>query len=205
MSLEQDFNTRKLLYENKDVFFELSEDENISDEFKDLNDSILKGQKLLKNTLLDYNESSIEKQNLDNIIINTKNIYVDIQTKLDNIKNICKKHKIVVEDLEDSLDQINYILISILDNVENKVKEKKDKIITDLDKNKQTLKSLSKTFNILRSTNISYTCPVCLQNQVDVFIQDCGHSMCSQCVSKAIQCFFCRSRISHVSKLYFML
>jgi hypothetical protein len=204
MSVTQEFNARKLLYDNKDIFFELADDQE-DNKFKELSDSISKGQKLLKNTLLDYNKSTIEKQNLDNVSLIAKNTYDDIQTKLDQITNICKKNNIIIEDLSESIDQVNYILLSILDNIDNVLKEKQDKLIININNDKQTLKSLSKVFNILRSTNISYTCPVCLQNQVDVFIQDCGHSMCSQCVSKAIQCFFCRSHISHISKLYFML
>jgi hypothetical protein len=42
MSVTQEFNARKLLYDNKDIFFELADDQE-DNKFKELSDSISKG------------------------------------------------------------------------------------------------------------------------------------------------------------------
>jgi len=58
--------------------------------------------------------------------------------------------------------------------------------------------------------NIGSTCSLCLQKQVDTFIEPCGHTGCSECIEKYMnmsenpKCFICRKSIYKTHKLYFI-
>jgi len=49
-------------------------------------------------------------------------------------------------------------------------------------------------------------CQICFDNEMDVFLKDCGHTMCMSCVSKLVKplCPFCTKRFRKAKKLYFM-
>jgi len=54
------------------------------------------------------------------------------------------------------------------------------------------------------------TCSLCLQKQVDTFLEPCGHTGCGECIDKYIKrdsnnnCFICRQTIFKRHKLYFI-
>jgi len=65
--------------------------------------------------------------------------------------------------------------------------------------------------------NIGSTCTLCLQNQVDTFLEPCGHTACSGCIEKFSKkpvnriesfnndnCFICRQKVFKFHKLYFV-
>lgn len=208
-NLEHEFNMRQLLYDNKDVIQKIEDDSeeevDEDEETKKITDAITQAQKSLKDNIIEYNKISMEKQKLDDIIKNTKNTCFDIQNRVDHLHNICSTNKIEVDHIQDTLDQINYSLLYITDSIETAMKEKKQSYDDQLITCKKKVKTLSRAYNVLRNTSVSYTCPVCLCNQVDCFNDPCGHSMCTLCASKTNHCYFCRARVSRVVKLFFML
>lgn len=207
-NLEHEFNMRQLLYDNKDVIQQIDEDSSSDEEdeeTKKIADAITQAQSTLKENILKYNSVSIDKQKLDDLIKSAKNTAFDIQSRADHLKNMCVANKIEVENLQDTLDQINYALLYISESIENSINEKKHSIDDQLIECKKKIKTLSRAYNVLRNTSVSYTCPVCLSNQVDCFNDPCGHSMCTLCASKTHHCYFCRTRVTRVVKLFFML
>jgi len=69
-------------------------------------------------------------------------------------------------------------------------------------------------FSIIKSINnlnISNTCSLCLTNKVEIFIDPCGHSFCTNCKDRLIQyeggitdtnCPTCRGYIRDFKSLY---
>ena len=63
----------------------------------------------------------------------------------------------------------------------------------------------------LNGGNLGSTCNLCLQRQVDTYLQPCGHTGCSECIEKLKErmgeyncnCFICRRKIIQFSPLYF--
>ena len=56
------------------------------------------------------------------------------------------------------------------------------------------------------------TCSLCLQRNVDTYMQPCGHTGCSECIKKLkdkmgdydCNCFICRKRVEKFGVLYFV-
>lgn len=206
--LEHEFNLRQLLYDNKDAIADIENDtpdEEQDEETTKITDAIIKAQTTLKENILKYNKITQDKQKLEDIIKNSKTTLFDIQSRAEHLKNMCNNNNIEVENLQDTLDQISYSILYISDSIETAMKNRKENFDDELIDCKKKIKTLSRAYNVLRNTSVSYTCPVCLSNQVDCFNDPCGHSMCSICASKTNHCYFCRARVSRVIKLFFML
>lgn len=203
--LDDEYNSRRLLYENKELFFEVNiESTEEDEEYKVLNDSIKEGHKVLKSTILNLNNLCATHDNLSDKVKMVQNINFEIQQKIDYLKTICKENEIRIEKIDDITDEINFSLMNIVENMGSKLKDRTDIIETDIIKHKRILKTLGTSYGILRNSNIVHTCPVCFMNPVDVFIQPCSHTFCSECIQKTNSCFFCRSSIKKTSKLYFL-
>jgi hypothetical protein len=210
LSLEDQYNIRKLLYENKDTFYKIDEtDSDIesdeTSELKEINESIIKGSELLKTTLQHYNDLHIENKKIYDAKNKSKKYISDIESACTQVKNLTINNNIEIANLNDSVDQINYLLLDIVENIESNLNEKKKELEIAIKNDKSILKTLSKSYNILQNINVNYTCPVCMVNQVNMFLQPCGHSMCTECIFKSSTCYFCRSHIVGRSKIFYML
>lgn len=208
-NLEHEFNLRQLLYDNKEAIQQIDEEsdeeEPQDEETQKITDAITKAQITLKENIIKYNTINLDKQKLDDVIKVTKNTCFDIQSRADHLKNICSVNNIQVDNFQDTLDQINYAILYISESIETAMNEKKKVCDEEIIDCKKKIRTLSRAYNVLRNTSVSYTCPVCLTNQVDCFNDPCGHSMCSLCAAKTNHCYFCRVRVSRVVKLFFML
>ena len=59
-------------------------------------------------------------------------------------------------------------------------------------------------FKILKTSDSTMACPICLKTQIEVFLSPCGHTYCSTCIAKANnKCFICRNDISRIHNLFF--
>ena len=58
--------------------------------------------------------------------------------------------------------------------------------------------------------NIGSTCSMCMNNQVNTFLEPCGHTCCEKCIERYLdngnnsKCFICREIIFKKHKLYFI-
>jgi hypothetical protein len=107
--------------------------------------------------------------------------------------------------MQDTLDQASYSGSYVTDAIEVALKERlslTEKKITDA---RHVLKSLGKAYNVLKNTGVGCTCPVCMNAQVEVYIDPCGHTFCQKCSKKIYtNCGFCRAPIKKVNKLFFV-
>jgi hypothetical protein len=60
------------------------------------------------------------------------------------------------------------------------------------------------TKSTLHGCHIEKTCPICMTEELVMFMVPCGHVICSTCSERVVdRCFVCRSEISSKNKLYF--
>ena len=62
----------------------------------------------------------------------------------------------------------------------------------------------------INQANIGSTCSMCMNNQVNTFLEPCGHTCCDKCIERYLdhnsnsKCFICREVIFKKHKLYFI-
>lgn len=210
VSLEEIIRQREEIARHKDTFVEMNA-ENIEgnidelhlhgvtkeeiETIRDINTYVEKGRDLLSKTLSEYEVC------LDEIQQTQTNIRVTTST-ISNIKQ-----------QSESLSQIHEELSDISSTFVNSLLEKQDSIIADLqtnigllickkDKLEAILKALATSYNILKNAPIHHTCPICITNEIDVFLEPCGHTLCHNC-NKSIFCHMCRTKIKSARRLFF--
>lgn len=204
--LDKQFSSRLLLYENKDTFYEvMASDDEGDPEYKELNESIVKGQALLTAAILELNTASIEKKRIEDSVKSVRTTQHSIQQSLEHLKGIATANNTTVDSMQDTLDQAAYSASYVADAVETALKERLVGVEEKIASSKRVLKSLGKAYNVLKSTGVGCTCPVCMNAQVEVYIDPCGHTFCQKCSKKIYtNCGFCRAPIKKVNKLFFV-
>jgi len=205
-NIEDQYNSRRLLYENKDIFYNFLDETQETEEnaeLAEISNTIIKGQKLLTSNIIDYNTNLTKVKQIDDVIKSAGHLVFETQQRLDHLQHSVSNVDIPVDDLQNTIDGISYSMNYVLENIETQAQVKKEELQASLNKNQQTIKSLSKAYNVLRNANISYTCPVCMHNQVDVYLDTCGHTYCTTCISKAKYCYLCRAKFNKINSLYF--
>ena len=55
------------------------------------------------------------------------------------------------------------------------------------------------------------TCPICLENQIEICLNPCGHTSCNKCILSNRsniynnKCYICRTPVNEFIKIYFSL
>lgn len=204
--LEQAFRSRRMLYENREVLSDALEcetlDDSIDPDHKQINEAILKGQALLRESIVESARATKRRQDIDASIKKTKTAQFEISKHLEAIKEICAENNIDIPDMLDSNDQIEYSISMMSESIEKDLSKKRGDACEEIEKHKKTMRSLGKAYNVLRD---SCTCPVCMNQPVEMFCEPCGHSLCSKCTSMIKNyCYFCRVPVKKMHKLYFL-
>ena len=58
----------------------------------------------------------------------------------------------------------------------------------------------------LSSISNSTICQICLENQIEYFIDPCGHTICKKCAEKTLNtpnCHYCRTKKNELKKLFY--
>jgi hypothetical protein len=208
-SVDEKYNLRKKLYENRDVFHEVNEKSvalEIPIEEKQQLDAIREhvshGREILLKELDMHKHLTDEKIKLETFENSCKSICLECQQKVSMIANSFDEHGFQTQDLQDHIDGVIYAIGQIYELINNNVTEKNKTLKELVDKNKTKIKYLSDTYNIIRNTNIGHLCPVCLTNEVNTFCEPCGHSFCNKCM-KSTYCYICRLKINKLHPLFF--
>lgn len=204
--IEKQFSSRLLLYENKDTFYEiLASQEEEDSEYKELNESIVKGQQLLTGAILELNSASIEKKRIEDTIKSVRTTQHSIQQSLEHLKNTALSNDVTINGMQDTLDQASYSASYVTDAIELSLKERLSTTEKKIADSRRVMKCLGKAYNVLKNTGVGCTCPVCMNAQVEVYIDPCGHTFCQKCAKKIYtNCGFCRAPIKKVNKLFFV-
>ncbi len=135
------------------------------------------------------------------------------QDEISRSKNNIKKLDLIIQFIreldKDCNDQETEELLNNLKNLSNKIENDKN-IITARTEYIKCRKDIENNLNLIKkinSLNMSNTCPLCLTNQVNIYLNPCGHTCCEECYGRLSntenKCFLCRSNIMSKNPLYF--
>jgi len=135
------------------------------------------------------------------------------QDEINRSKNNIKKLDLIIQFIreldKDCNDQETEELLNNLKNLSNKIENDKN-IITARTEYIKCRKDIENNLNLIKkinSLNMSNTCPLCLTNQVNIYLNPCGHTCCEECYGRLSnnenKCFLCRSNIMSKNPLYF--
>ena len=111
------------------------------------------------------------------------------------------------KDLE--IEKINGSILELSTRIKenNNIEELKKKYL----KNNYIRNCYLRFIQRINGCNNGSTCSICLQRQVDTFMEPCGHTGCSECIEKLKErngeycnCYVCRKSIIKFHKLYFV-
>lgn len=147
-------------------------------------DKFLKAEKYMNN-MINLSKSNIKKLN----------VVIDFMRELDD---------------KDCKDQLNE---TIIDNIKQYSKNMEDNCNLKEAKKEyiEARKSIIKYLNMIKKLNklnITNTCPTCLTNPVNIYLNPCGHTLCDDCYERISsdnekKCFLCRMRVMNKHPLYF--
>ena len=135
------------------------------------------------------------------------------QDEINKSKNNIKKLDLIIQFIreldKDCNDQETEELLNNLKILSNKIENDKNIIIarTEYIKCRKDIENNLNLIKKINSLNMSNTCPLCLTNQVNIYLNPCGHTCCEECYGRLSnnenKCFLCRSNIMSKNPLYF--
>ena len=136
------------------------------------------------------------------------------QDEINNSKSNLKKLDLIIQFIreldKDCNDQLTEEILNNFKMLSDKVENDKN-IITARINYIKTRKEIDNHLNLIKkinSLNVSNTCPLCLTNSVNIYLNPCGHTCCEDCYGRLLvnndnKCFLCRSNIMNKKSLYF--
>jgi hypothetical protein len=209
MSIDEIMRIRKEMLEHKDNITELAEQQQDTK---------------AKLEMYYVSEEEINEINLINeVVTNGKDKLLDYLKQY----NVCIEKLAIIEgkikDMKDTSFTVTQNLNKLLGlhvdfstltrNFLESLWGKKDELIEELqtefsitcierDRLGAIIMSLAKTYNILRNVPYTHKCPICLTNEVDTYLEPCGHTLCASC-NQSNYCHMCRTRVKTSKGLYY--
>jgi len=164
----------------------------------------------LINDIIDFKKDYIKKQ--DELLKLESNLINDININNDDIETIDKMLK-KTKSLNNDIDnKENEKMIKTMLELSNML-YKNSNIINSKQKYIDKRKEMNNYINVIRyinNFNNCNICQLCLTNPIDHYIIPCGHTACSDCLTKQKQyqgsenfkCGLCRVLIEDTNKLY---
>lgn len=169
-----------------------------SDEIKELdniNKYVDKGKTLLLEYLNEYQECQKKCAILETKIEETHSSLNIVKNKLFLLEETHESFKDLSEEMHDKIKEKEMLFLQDLQTQQALLEIQKDKL-------ESLIKYLSKTYNIIKGTQAIHVCPICLMNEIDSYIDPCGHTLCSQC-SKVLYCHMCRTKVKMIKHMYY--
>jgi hypothetical protein len=144
------------------------------------------------------------------------NIYLDYMKAENLLTESREKYTIFCENIKRCIESISQTPCES-DNQLKKILEKKieiyytdlklDTLMLDFNKKSEIFEKTKYQVSQLTGTFLPTTiCQICLENQVEYFIDPCGHTICKNCKStcenKDVKCHYCRTVRSSYRRLY---
>jgi len=157
---------------------------------------------VVRNTKKGY---EILKKELDNFTLFKRSLE-DIHQEIDIIhKNrndiIHHLREMVSSDHSEDRQKIEADIEALIVKMVAEKETKKSEIASELNKTKQSLQQLQEAFCIHKWCKSYHVCPICLTNEVTLYINPCGHTFCNTCMTRDY-CDLCRCRVISKGKLY---
>lgn len=204
-SIEELFQSRKKLYDNREILCEVLNDKEdvCNEEYQEIKRNVMKGKEILMSELEKNKELTMKTIVVDEFESLAKSACSECQNNLLLIKTCFEKTSGDLEGLQNHIDGALYCISEILELINSTVAAEKQSIHADVIKNKAAIKMMAEAYNILKNVNMMHLCPVCLSSEVNVFCDPCGHSFCNKCIKNTHFCYICRLKISRTRPLFF--
>lgn len=206
-SIEHLMKDREEMLLHKDALSEMNGVENLNDlllyglsedEVQNLmaiDETVSRGKDFLLDTLKKHTDCKNSIHEINQIIHKTEKSILAIK---DQLKHLSELHK-------DFCDVSGDFVIKLLDKQEvimSELQTEAGLLICDRDKLEAIIRSLGKTYNVIKNTPMHHTCPVCITHEVDVYLEPCGHTICKQC-NRNTHCHMCRTKIRSSKNIYY--
>lgn len=208
-SIEKIMKDREEMLSHKDELTEMNGVENLNDlllyglseeevdNLKNIDDTVMKGKELLLNTLKEYNECKNKIQEINKNIHITEKSVKNIQQQLQYLTDV---HEELQEITNEFLKQLLKRQEEIISNLQSNA----GLLIINRDKLEAVIRTLGNTYNVIKNTPMHHTCPICITNEVDVYLEPCGHTLCKSCNQKQnTHCHMCRTKIKTSRNIYY--
>ena len=214
-SVEERFQARKRLYENRDILADICrENSDVDkyviadriDELENIQASIIKGKDILLEELRKHKALTLQKIAIDEFESSSRSSCFECEQKLGKIRNMFAGQTIdndILNDVKDAIDGALYSISCLYNLIQKTVDAKSGNICEEMNKNNAIIRYMAKAYHVIQHTNIGHTCPICLTKEVDTFCEPCGHNFCKDCLQCTSRCFMCRSPIQRRHSLYF--
>ena len=113
-------------------------------------------------------------------------------------------------NINDCKDQLQEAIIENIKQYSNNIGGGNDHIKLMKENYIESRKNINKYLDIIKKLNhmnVSNSCPVCLTNPVNIYLNPCGHTLCDGCYNRVSdnekKCFLCRTRVLSKFPLYF--
>lgn len=196
----QDTSIRRTFYELDDVIVDsnraedavgIVEEEDENDDLGRLKTQIEQGRKMLEERIHAYHKA---KTALDQA---TQMHEVD-QRRLTLI------HSSFVTLENSNFDAAREAFESARQEVDKENLEKIAELRAACEASEKDLQRLRSVYKILKTSDSTFACPICLKTQVECFMNPCGHTYCNSCVQRAEdKCFICRKSYTRIHNLFF--
>jgi hypothetical protein len=203
-NIQDQFDSRKKVYENRELFFELStveKKDSSNEEIQKLSESVIKAKELLVQELETYKKLCEQKNMIDEAEAFIKSVCIESKQKLCHLEYYFAKIDptySIKNNLETIINNIDTIVEIANQHVKNHNVSFKERV----EKNNAQLAELSEIFGIIKHTNIGHVCPICLTNEINIFCNPCGHSFCKKCMTNTY-CYICRTKVNKLHPMFF--
>ena len=136
------------------------------------------------------------KRKMDDLTHDIDNIY---KTRNDIIHGLRQmsldpEHKDKIQHVEKEIEELVQNIIAFKET-------EKTTCLSNLKKTKKILQVLQDVFCVHKWCKSYHVCPVCLTNEVSIYINPCGHTFCQTCMNREY-CDLCRRKVISKGKLY---
>jgi len=202
----------------EDVFpNQIEPDINYNVFFEKIRNKLFKVNQNLDVNVHEFKDIKEFKEIINNLKKEICESYIALTKSENNMKNATEKYTSFCENIKSSVESIVQCGVNdesdkeLINSLEKKIEiyyeklniplltEKYETDYTNFEKIKYKISSISGT--VIPQT----TCQICLENQVEYFIDPCGHTICKNCklrCENSTSCHYCRTTKKCYKRLY---
>jgi hypothetical protein len=163
--------------------------------FETINRHVAKGKEQLQSLLSQYNSCFKKISDTERRI---RRMQEEIEIIKDKLTSLAIAHECMNESSRTFVKELEAKQDTILEDLKTEL------ALANIEKDKLTvmIKSLAVTYGIIKNAPFTHTCPICITNEVDIYFDPCGHTVCKSC-SKSQYCHMCRTKIIGIRSLFY--
>ncbi len=136
------------------------------------------------------------KRNFDDITNDIDNLYKTRNDIIHGLRGLTS-----TPEFEERINKLETEIETLTQDIACFKESEKSACLGDINKTKKNLTYLQDAFCIHKWCKTTPICPVCLTNEVNIYLNPCGHTFCDKCMTRDY-CDICRCRVMSKGKLY---